>query len=425
MAYNKTDWVNGVTKVDQGNLNNNEDGTEFAFNAVANTFSADINAYFGNTKLGDDFQDDSVWTLQSTGIKSSDLTNVKIGNQSVKLLENDNISTTLIIVKNNISIDFNSLNNGQSSSEDDYIYFVHFVSNASLIAEIRIYFGADTIMDIANAKRIIFSNFVTGWNFFKFKKSDFITLGTGNWDNIQSIRLQAASLINAQNEFVSFQLIQLVKKDPLSLIPNPFQRFGTRDFAINSGEWFVGKEFGKNIWRDLEGVISSPSALIGNKLFSSFIMSYKLVDSNLNGFVSGGSWISDGSNFITFTIQNNKIQLNINAGSSNIIERDMTIVISDNVEFILNKSESNISLTVYKNDDYSNAIIISESTSFTTQQGNVGVFITSGVQSELLSASITEISHAHHSDISETTRDSRIIDLIQSHTNIEWLGGTW
>lgn len=97
---------------------------------------------------------------------------------------------------------------------------------------------------------------MTGWNYLSVKKSWFYTVGTGSWENIQSYAV--GYVADFTDLFVSFQLIQLVKADPLEDYPNPFQRNGVRDFAINSGEWFVGEEFGKIVWKGL----TSPSPTI-------------------------------------------------------------------------------------------------------------------------------------------------------------------
>ena len=421
MAYTKTDWVNGVTKVNQGNLNNNEDGTKTNDDKLVNTFSADINAYFGNTKLGDDFQDETLWT---NGI--ADTANVKIGDQSLKLIEVDNIASTIATNIDNITLDFTEFNDTSISNDDDYIYFVFFVSNVSLVLNVRIFFDQSPTFTGANVKSFfITSGMITGWNFFKIKKDDFSTSGTGAWDNIQSIDVRWGSLANAQNEFVSFQLIQLVKKDPLSLIPNPFQRFGVRDFVINSGEWFVGKEFDETVWKFLQGSSGDIDSLQTNINFGNFIINASIQSGGSNdvGYVG---WKINDLNNIFVQIINNVLRLTLREGGVfTDFSQSLNISTGDFATINITKNNGNVSVFVYINNKINNTININALTSL-SGNGNLIIGTFDGSTEALYkSVSITEISHAHHSDISETTRDTRISDLIQSHTNIEWLGGTW
>lgn len=420
MAYTKTPWVNGVTPaINDGNLNNIEDGIKTNDDKLVNTFSADINAYFGNTKLGDDFQDESIWT-SGLGTQSADTINVKIGNQSLKILENNNTAGLLSSDKNNISLDFSKLGNDEISTDADYIEIILFVSDATFVDTMRITFDQDTPFTGTNRKFFI-PSVITGFNFIKVKKSDFTTTGSGAWTGIQSIRIQWESLANAQDEFISFQLIQLVKKDPLSLIPNPFQRFGVRDFEINSGEWFVGEEFGEIVWKILDA-IGDFNTLQNNREYKNFtINQIRLFNTASDAYVT---WFINDSNLIQALINP--------AGALTLRKREGGVTTSlittipiplkdDILNYTLTKSDNNVSLKTIVNEQ---EFIQTFTTTLNGQSGNLAIGTTSNTM-YIKATSITEISHAHHSDISETTKDFRIDDLIQSHTNIEWLGGTW
>ena len=426
MAYNKTTWVNGVTKVNQGNLNNLEDGTKTNDDKLVNTFSADINEYFGNTKLGDDFQDDSVWS-SGAGTQSADTTNVKIGSQSLRITENDNTGNRLFSTFDNISLDFTLLNNSETSNDDDYISFVVFITDVNFVGDVRLDLGNDSTFNSANRRGLsVTSGLINGWNFLKLLKSDFDTAGTGDFSDIKSIRASWNSLANAQNEYVSFQLIQLVKKDPLTAIPNQFQRFGVRDFQINNGEWFIGKEFGDIVWKEIGGTQNVRNALQQDTSHINFITTGTIQPLNSSIRARYLTWFIDSNNFISLEITTSDI-LNLRlfeGGVSTDISIPFDIDSNDTIKFTFQKNDSNISAEAYKNNDLSTLKQLSGTTTL-TNPGNLSVGRSADGIQNYSSFSITEISHAHHSDISETTRDSRITDLIQSHTNIEWLGGKW
>lgn len=372
-------------------------------NAIDNSFYADINAYYGNVKTADDFQDESLWTIIS-GSQTVDTTNVKIGNNSIRITETDNTASALRSKLDGISLDFSTLNNGKPSTDDDYIILPIYISDASFVADIQFAFSQDSIFSTTNIKNIVFnSGFVTGWNYLKAKKSTASTGGTGSWSGIQSIRITWTSVSNALNQYVSFQLIQLVKKDPLADYPNPFQKFGAREFAINSGEWFVGEEFGKVILKELgNGGLNERFALLGTKNFSNFTAYRKTI---VDGSSDTGnlSFYVDASNFATLQINNvstNEVRFEIvESGVSTIYNANLDTSNGDIVELFLIKDGTNI---IAKARNGVAESIISQTA--TLGSGVLANGIRSVEQSYILSSSITEISHAHHCDISETSK---------------------
>lgn len=381
-------------------------------NAIRNSFSADISAYYGNTKLGDDMQDDSVWTSLS-GAQSADSVNIKIGDYALKILENDALAGSLQSKKDGITLDFSKLNNGKVSIDSDYIYFVFYVSDVASIntggGGIQFAFSQDAVYSDDNIKyNNITTGLVTGWNFVKMLKSTFFTAGTGTWSGIQSMRILWASNAGYQNEYISFQLIQLVKKDPVFNIPNPFQRFEVNDFEINSAEWFVGKEFGKIIARELSDATGDISSLQNSFNYSDFIInSIKQVhgSSIVDAYVT---WYVDADNAIVCLINADALILRkIEAGITDDTNT-IPLVISegDILEYSLKKDGMKLELIVYLNRDYSNPYEIDTTTTISTAStGNLCIGSSSVNNAMFHSASITEIAHAHHSDIAEMAKD--------------------
>lgn len=376
-------------------------------NTIRNSFSIDLPAYYGNTKLGDDGQNDADWTASGGGVVSQDTVNVKIGTGSVKLLEPDNASSTIRASKEGISLDLTVLNNGKASIDDDFISIIFYVSdktkfNDSTANSIRFdqaatYIGAD--MKFYN---IPYVDFNTGWNYLKIKKSDFGTLGTGAWDGIQTISFSANTTINAQNEFVSLQLVQLIKKDPVLDIPNQLQRFEVNDFEVDSGEWFTGLEFGKIVLKELSGDSDNDVALQGTLLYSDFIATASIKSSSALDRRALG-WRVDGSNRIVATILSDVATLTIvESGSPTAITENLAINANDLIDFKLNKNGSSVILEVYKNRVLEATI---PGTTTITGEGVLTLGRTSPSLACIESASITEMPYAAKAGTAEIAKD--------------------
>ena len=309
--------------------------------STAKGFYADISADYGDTILAGDMQDVSVWT-SGTGTQSADSVNVKLGDYSLKILENDNTTGDLYSDKNGIALDFLELNNKETSDENDYISLICYVSDANAIdltGGISIRFSQDTPYTNTNRKMgSILTGIVTGWNFFQLKKSSFSTSGSGAWDGIQSIRLNWKSKNNYQNEYISFQLVQLIKKDPSLLKPNPFQKFGVNDFEINSCEWFVGKEFDRVIIRKLSEDVTDFDALSTNIEFSDFILGYTFEKAHHTRRSLKAVWYIDDNNNIMLGVIDDTMGIMVKeSGSTTIYDFPLTITLGDTISATLQK----------------------------------------------------------------------------------------
>ena len=66
------------------------------FEHLENGFYADIEAYYGNTKLIDDFQDVSKWVAEG-GILATDTSKYKLGKQSLRLTQDTSAASIVSI----------------------------------------------------------------------------------------------------------------------------------------------------------------------------------------------------------------------------------------------------------------------------------------------------------------------------------------
>ena len=370
---------------------------------ITNSFHADPVKYYGNVKTIDDFQDVSEWT-SVTGTQSLDSANTKIGSYSLKILENDALAGSLFSTKNNLNLDLTKLNNRELSGDSDYINVVLYISNINAInlsTGVTLAFSQDPTYSNTNIKLIsITTGLTTGWNYIKIKKSTAITLEGGAWSGIQSLKILWSSNAGYQNAYVSFQLIQLVKADPVAqAYPNPFQE----DFTINSGEWFVGMEFGKIIIKELKGV-ETINAIESKFQYSDFIInSIKKVQNN-TGVDRYVGWEKDADNLVAVYFTSNNLKLLIKENAINtVVSSDLTtpIVNGDILNYTLIKKGQRIELNV--NINGGNPIKISGTTSVDSGALILGND-TAGRETLFTSISITEIAHAHHADIAEVAK---------------------
>jgi hypothetical protein len=378
---------------------------ELVNNSTANIrgFYSDLAAWYGNTKLCAMFQPEETWT-SGIGTQSPDSASVKLGNQSLKILENDNTAGQLYSVRNNISLDLTKFYNGELSNDSDYIYIVLFVSDAAAIGAggVAIFFCSAPTYDGINTKVISLTGLSTGWNYLKILKSTFGTTGTGSWSNIQSMAVSWYTLANRQNAYVSFQLVQLLKKDPQAAYPNAFQRNGLRDLAVNGGEWFVGLENGEIICRNLKETTDIPkiTGVIGYSNFTANL----IAKTKSASFLGGVGWFVDSTNYIFSYINGTDLVLRkYEAGVSNLVSRPLAIADGDEIRFSLKKSGNNVTLIVIKNNNLNNPFILS----FTTTLNGIGYLIADTINTidkyaNIKALSITTTEHASRADMAET-----------------------
>ncbi|GEM_PF-2449600 len=424
MSYEKTIWVDHIVDPETGEVI--QQGTRFTearankmeqgiFDNDArsignkekldNSFYADLEAYYGNTKLIDDFQDVSGYAAGGS-VQSADFTNVKVGKQSLRLTENDNVPAFLYTTKS-FALDASKLNNGEEFSDEDYIVGVVYISD---IAKFEDYVTFNlcsqepySSSNFAEVRESV-SNLNTGWNYIKKKKSEVNVYGASfDWSDIKTIRVTARSVTNAQDAYVSFQLLQLVKADPSGTYPNPLQRNGIREFDYpESVEPVVIEEFGEICIKPLADDYGISRKIVGQKKYTNFIASLETECKlyNRSGYLA---WEADA---------NNRIWLETtSAGDARIIVQENgvntlhdfefpNLAVGDRVKFMLEKNGNTVLGTFTLSGGYTRTFYAITNL---TQEGSLAVY-TNANNPRCFSASITEISHAHHADIAEVAK---------------------
>jgi len=365
--------------------------------------SSNINAldYKHNQNLADNMFDDSLWTA-SAGTKSADTVNFKVGSQSLKSLENDTIAGGVSNVKESITLDLSELSNGDPSTEDDDIKFVFFISDINAVNVgggsngVQLAFSQDATFSTTNIKFINnLLGLVEGWNYLTIKKSAFSTLGGGAWDGIQSIRVLWSSTVNSLNDYVSFQVIQLVKEGGY------FQKQGKSVYTEND-EIYLGEEDGNYVIKDFgtDGFIKN--ALITTDQYtnikSSNIRKGTVVDRSIYGNVF---YVDSLNNILTY-VSGGLFKLDIvEAGATISVSATFPLTIGDSVLFTLDKQDGNVLATVM---NLTTGLMLNLEGETTLTDGYLSIGTDDGNQVYLKSATVTELENSYHSDVSEIAR---------------------
>lgn len=415
----KTNWTaaDGVAYGDMNRIEGNIEELKVGVDSIDKGSNLDIaRCYAENVKTIALFQSDETTYVSTHGTQSNDTTNIKIGSQSLKLLENDNIAGFVQSKREAITLDLSIFADGSASATSDYIRFCFDVSDVTKIdtsAGKGVFIWLDQAATYVGGNGLYYSivtGLVTGWNYIDVPKSSFSTLGTGAWSGIRTLVINWTSLINSQNAYVSFQSIQLVRKDPLSSYPNPFQHkengVYVRDFSIHSGFWFVGLEFGEIVCRNLNlplattGTGSTVSSLVGTKPYTDFIIRQKAITKIAQSCARVGLEF-DASNRIYVGMAANILYLiKTVAGVNTFVSRALTVANRDSIEYVLKRVGTTVTLQAIKNNDYSNTNELTIEVAFAIQ----GYLCVPEATNEIVTIkalSITTIEHADHASKSD------------------------
>jgi len=375
---------------------------------ISDSLARDANDYSGNKKLGDDGETTTDWTA-SGSVVSSDLVNVKVGSQSIKILEADNVGSFLGAILNDLTLDYSILDNGKSSDENDYITIPVYISNIAFFDNLSIVFSQDTPYSTTNIKfsTVFAASLITGWNYLKIKKSNFNTNGGGAWSGIQSMKVEWQSLPNAINQYISIANgTQLVKKHPTLDEPLYTQKNNDVEFDVDGGEPFVGLEFNQNIIRLLEE--SPQKGITSVKTYKNFTV-FSRVRLETNARADAVGWYVNDLNTIRVYNRDNvlRVQYTISGITTN----------NDTLSLVATKGDIT-DITIEKNGDFFN--IVGEN-----KNGKVEITLElpglnglsgslqhnangAGFKSTILSTSITEISYSNKSGKSKVAETVEI-----------------
>lgn len=171
---------------------------DFKINNMNDMVTNNLN--YRNIQIIEQLNDYSNWTGTT-----NDLIYYKIGNNCIRLTENDNIGSLLQTYK----IGTWDLTN--QSIIDDYICLPIYVSDSSLVDTN----GIEIIFETSSGNYYYYNYINTfildGFNFINIAKDNFNTTGSPDWGNITKIYIGWYSKNNALNQFISFCVLFLAQ----------------------------------------------------------------------------------------------------------------------------------------------------------------------------------------------------------------------
>lgn len=379
---------------------------------IANAFNADADRYAVNTKMADNMQTLGDWALTGAGVLTAESANAIVNDTTIRVTEPDNVASFLNIRNEGVALDLSKLDSGEVSTDDDFIILAVRSNDPTLVDDINFGFSSGATWDGGNA----FTNVITNpsvtmtadkWYLHEVKKSAFSKTGTVDWSNIQSLQMFWNSLINAASVYVEYQFIQLVKKDPTLDIPNAFQYVNVAEWKIATGfEYFIGKEFGKNTWKNLS-LVATRNGLVGTVKNLNPIIGVILEHAEGTPTTTPNvGWEIDPSNYLTMALNAGVLRTIVREGGvdSTVDEGNLTVNAGDKLSYSIKKEVNDVTFKLVNLT--TGDTVERKRTTNLIGYGSISIGIQSNRVYKILSTSNSEIGHARHSDFSEVSKAS-------------------
>jgi hypothetical protein len=255
---------------------------------------------------------DKRWDNYADGTHSDDATNFKTDAQSIGMT-----TETPAATGDGIHIDFADMDlahfaDGDTSTTADYICFAIYTTTQDIadMADanaLRLSIHCDARTTISNRYYTVIDDAAlsNGWNYIKVAKSAFTTVGSPSWGTITGVAFFAGSGGDGQINETSIDNIQMVRKDPVSVKPNSFQRELTEGVWIDEWEqvgnhnFIIANESGELSAFGLENA-SEASGLVSSYSFNNYKVSGSVKAGTtyptLFSYGSGIRWLMVGAN---------------------------------------------------------------------------------------------------------------------------------
>lgn len=404
------------TDITAARMNNIENGID-----RAEGWYADPVRWMQNTKDICDCEAawaNKAWSLSAGGSYSLESSIVKVGLGAAKLTAS-NADDGIHIIK---ALALDEFENTSASATADYICFITYIDSTSygrLAAQgYAIRFLCDAEGTTTNQYRysITKAMLVNGdWACIYIAKSEFTGYGAPSWDAITGISFEMQNNAVGGSVSVIIDAIRMVRKDPISATPNPFQQClngtWTRELAINAGDWYIGIV----VCRNLIPSSTTYNALCGVKSYTSFVANARIEILTINDSIDIVFYI-DGANMFRGRIDalNDILYLSTKTAGGAWVDVSVSMNVSANTiaDITLIKIGTSVSIIVYLDNDINTPYTLA--TTFTpTTAGYLAVGSCEDVYFNLLALSITTSLHSDHCNVAE--RANAIGELTQEN----------
>jgi len=369
-SYVPITWVNGGSPpIDADNLNSHESvlsltDEELRRSKTINFEKSKLKDYFWerNTKEIEDFPDYTEWSLSSASTTASDdTTNNILNKSSVKFLENDNTAGWIGIYKDIAALDLSIFNDGSASSTSDLIYLFFYITDITKFNTFQFKLGQDNANNYTYA--VAAAGFSNGFNYLAVSKADFTPVGVPpGWNNITHLRIEATTLINSQNAYITCIYWQMVREDPLYAgYLNALQEYMGSTTGWQN-KFYVIVDVVSIVYDDKIdriGLLLMPASVnptilllceIAYQSFVSVIEQY----CKLQNYTLGVCWYNDANNYIRTYIDNGTFYLSATQGgvtTNTTVALTNTLLKGERVIIKFEKDNDTCRAILYKNGE--------------------------------------------------------------------------
>lgn len=333
-----------ATPISAGNKNEEQRVIELTDNELSRSKEYNFDNmkryyYEHNTKTIEVFDDNTDWSTSGSITKSDDTVNYQINFNSVKMLENDNTAGNIYIYRTISSIDLTTFNDGSSSSSSDFISLVLYISDYTKFTDIYLKLGSGASNYYQIQVDVDYYIGRSGWVILYFKKSEFTDVSGPGWDNITFIRIETPTDTGGLNEYVSVQLLQLVRADPDDSDKcNPFQSYIDGSYVNDltpSEPWSIVQDnsINKLVMVEFEqyDFTNNQYGLIVMEDVINFVYKARLYPKSATQGILSFTWRVNDENYLEFYIQNNAIHVRAReAGSTTYYDLSLTNNLTEN-----------------------------------------------------------------------------------------------
>jgi hypothetical protein len=421
---------NGTGAQVRAQINNN-------LSAYTDIFESLLYEYRYNVFIIEDFEANNQWASNSwigaTGTKGNDTVNFLTGYQGMSVasgVDGGGCSCTAMTTPQNpYARDYwDKYENYEPSDTNDYICINIYMAAAEItkmaVGGLRFRVFNDTKPTMANYLYIDMpkAGFTNGWNFFAFRKADFTVVGTGRWQLIKGMDIIFNGAPSASAAF-TVDCLRMVRKDPLADRPNPFQRkldnVWTRDFDIQSGNWFVGMEKDKPTWRNLSQVADNNSLMADQSIYGDWEMALTVKCRTQNSLFGMCFFINETLGIRAY-LQTGTLWLNSIFGGLEAASANVFVEVGDICEFRLFKKGNSARLNFIKNYDVENMAVLNITTTNLDAPGFPAIMADSASNQEVASFGWTKIKCASRAFMAQQLEGFSKFGFLYYHPGIVW-----
>ena len=317
--WTKQTFINGTSPaINATNLNKNEElledvADELNYHHGVSSRNIIDYALDNNVKEIDNCENSNTYDTTGTLTKSTVL-DVICGTSGVKILEPNNTAGYLAIDKEVTladTMDLTEFWSGAASASTDYISLIYYVSDETYFSSLNVRLGINS----SNYYYYTFASFSTGWNFTDLRKDLFASSGSPDWSDVQWIQLGYTTLSNAQNEYVIFNKVFLVRRDSLAFANPWFMNDGSGNYDelpyISADDYtdtvvYFDKRIGrKGFFQEIADITDITEIFTDVNSFSFKCEAYSKSD----GYGPSIIWYIDSSNYLRIDVVSSYLKI--------------------------------------------------------------------------------------------------------------------